>query len=597
MVPGYSEQHEASLLALRNAGSRIVLKGIPASEGVAIGQTCVIRTEAAEIHRSLPLDQVESEIERFSDAIEEASCDLLRAAEIARRESATVSSIIESYLLILRDPIITTEINSRIATGNTAEAAVTDEYEARKKQLFAARDVFLRERAMDLEHVKDKLLASLRRVNHVLEHAADSVVVSGSLTPDALIFYKQSNVLAFVTEVGGINSHASIMARDLGIPAVIGVRNAAVAAVAGTTIIVDGYSGFVIVNPDEAALHHYRQKQEHALQYRTALGKLAIRPTTTSDGHFLRLSANVETLDNVDLAAMNGADGVGLVRTEYMLIRSNSYPSEDEQSEWYSDIAQRAFPKTVTFRAYDVGSDKYREGIPHAESNPALGLRGIRFLLYRPDIFRGQVRAVLRASSHRNVRFMIPMISILEEWLQARVLIDNCINELSSEGYDIDPAMPLGVMIETPSAALLADEFAARCDFLSIGTNDLAQYALATDRDNELVADIFDALHPSVIRMVKHVVDAAHRHERPVSICGELAGHAEATELLVGLGVNELSVSPNLMLEVKKRILNTNYINCRIHIDRLMSCSTTSEVRSLLELIHAEQEFNGRGDE
>lgn len=584
MVQGHYPWRPVDLMLRQTAppGQRL-LKGIPASPGISIGRAFVLSVESPSVpHEKLEQRRIPDEVARFRSALEAAASELVSAIELARTESASVSTIIESFLLIVSDPIITSSIVTRIETGIPAEAAVVQEFDVHKSILLGARDPILRERVQDFDAVKERLIGTLR--NRTLTHAAggNAIVVAGSVTPQDMLFFKQTGTLAYVTEVGGINSHACILARDMLIPAVIGIRNATGEILNGLNIVVDGYSGIVVVDPDESTLEGYRRKQSEAEAYRVSLGALRHEPTVTRDGHRVSLFGNVDSPDQVDAAVMAGCEGIGLVRTEYLLLHRSRYPSSDEQYEWYRDIAQRAYPLQVTFRAFDVGSDKYRDGIPHHEDNPALGLRGIRFLLYRPDIFREQIRAVLRASAHRNVRFMLPMVAVAEEFEQARILIDRCKRELATEGVEFDAEMPVGVMIETPSAAMMSDYFAAESDFLSIGTNDLAQYALATDRTNELVADIFDAMHPSVLRMIRMTVDAARRYGRSVSVCGELAGHAAATEMLVGMGLSELSVSPALLLEIRHRIRQFSYDDCVELVRKIERCTTTPQVHAII---------------
>ena len=565
-----------------SSGER-VLKGVPASPGVAIGRAFVLSVDSPTIrHDRIRSEDIDAELARFAGAVEVSTAELHRAVEIARTEKGTVTSIIESFVHIVNDPTITAAIIDRIRHGYPAESAVVAEYDTHKAVLYGARDAFMRERAQDLEHVKERLLAAMRNRHMSHAAAADSVVVAGSVTPQDMLFFKQNSTLGFITEVGGINAHTSILARDIGIPAVIGVRNATSDIPRDATIIVDGYSGLIIVDPTPATIAEYEEKRLRAEAYRQRLGELREKASTTTDGVHVALLANVDTPDDVDVAMMQGCEGVGLVRTEFLLVHLGRYPSLEEQTAWYKDIADRAFPQPVTFRAFDVGSDKFREGIPHHEDNPALGLRGIRFLLYRPDIFAQQVFAVLRASVNRNVRFMLPMVSVYEELQQAKQIIEACRKALMAEGVEFDHEMPVGVMIETPAAALLADVFARETDFMSIGTNDLAQYALATDRTNELVADIFDACHPSVLRMIRMVVDAAETHGRSVSVCGELAGHAAATEMLVGLGIRELSVTPRLLLEVKQRVRTTSNTEARQLVEKLLRCTSTLGVHALL---------------
>ena len=570
------------------------LKGIPASPGIAIGPAFVLEYEepVVDVEHVAP-ERVAEELSNFHNAIETASAELLNAIELAKRESATVSGIVETYLLIVRDPSLAKSIVRRIENGMSAEGAVAREFDVHKDLMYNARDPIMRSRAQDFEDVKERLIATLRNRTLVYEADSGSIVVAPTVTPQDILFFKQTQTIGFVTEIGGINSHACIMARDMGFPAVIGLRGAADEVEAGSMIIVDGYAGLLIVNPDHDTLAVYREKALRAEEYRKSLGELVSKPTVTTDDVRITLMANVDDPDQVDAAVMAGAEGVGLVRSEVLLIRLGRYPSVEEQAQWYRDMAERMYPNPLTIRAFDVGSDKFRQGIPHHEDNPALGLRGIRFLLYRPDIFEQQICAVLRASQYRNVRLLLPMISMVEELNEARRLVVHCQNRLRDEGVEFDPNLPVGVMIETPAAALMADTFAEHADFLSIGTNDLAQYALATDRTNELVADIFDALHPSVIRMVRMVVEAAARHKKTVSVCGEMAGHAAATEMLIGIGLRELSVAPRLLLELKQRIRNASFEQCQIIERRVEHCTTTQEVYAVLNGISS---WRGKDD-
>lgn len=579
-----------------SAGARVnyVLKGVPASPGIVMGKAFVLSFDEVTppADRTAP-HRVADEIDRFAAAHETAVSELQRALDIAVAESKTASTIIDSYLMIVKDPMIVESITDRISSGANAEAAVAHEFDVHRSLLNGAKDPVLRSRVQDFDHIKERLIALLR--NRTLSHAAgyDTIVIASSVTPQDMLFFRETQTLGFVSEIGGINSHTCILARDMGFPAVIGIRNAKQIIQHNAMLIVDGYSGVVIVNPTEQTLKEYREKQSKAEEHRQKLGGLLQKETVTTDGTKVTLLANIDTPEQAELAVIAGCSGIGLVRSEFMLIQRGAYPTSDEQYLWYKDIAERAFPLPVTIRAFDVGSDKFRLGIPHHEDNPALGLRGIRFLLYRPDIFEHQICAVLRASEHRNVKFMIPMISTLEELEESRNMIEHCKKKLRAENVEFDENLPVGIMIETPAAALMADSFAQSADFLSIGTNDLAQYALATDRMNEMVADIYDALHPAVLRMVRMVVEAAKKYNKVVSVCGEMAGHAAATEMLIGIGIHELSVAPSLILELKQRILNVSHSECQRLVERLENCTTTQEVYTELRSIN---EWREEGD-
>lgn len=566
----------------------MILKGIAASPGIAIGRAYTITTESPTVDREViaPAD-VAQEVERFHAAHQVTTDELRQAIATATTESATVASILESYLLIASDPVIIQAIVQRIQQGASAEAAVVDEFDVHKTFLYSARDQLLRERVQDFEHVVERIVAALRNRTLTHELRLDSIVVAGSITPHEMLFFKRMATLGVVTEVGGVTSHACILARDFELPAVIGIRNATEVIHDGDEIIVDGYTGLVVIRPDDATLQSYRARASERSHERAERLALVEAPSVTHDGEPVILRANIDSAADMQTARTIGCDGAGLVRTETMLVSFGRYPTADEQYAWYTTIVEQAGDAVVTFRAFDVGSDKYREGIPHHEENPALGLRGIRFLLYRPDIFEQQIEAILRAAVHGNVRCMLPMISSVEELEMARRIIDRTISSLARRGVPMNPHIPIGVMIETPAAALLAGTFAERVDFMSLGTNDLAQYTLATDRTNELVADIFDAMHPAVVQLIAVTVRAAQNAGIPVSICGELAGHAAATELLLGLGIRELSVAPSLALELKHRIRMADSVACAEAVKQVLTCTSTTDVYAILQTLQS----------
>ncbi len=534
-------------------------------------------------------DDVDREVERFHAAHQVTTQELRQAVTTAASESTTVASILESYLMIASDPVIMQAIVQRIRRGASAEAAVVDEFDVHKTFLYSARDQLLRERVQDFEHVVERIVAALRDRTLSHELGLDSVVVAGSITPHDMLFFKRMATLGVVTEVGGVTSHACILARDFRLPAVIGIRNATEVIRDGDAIVVDGDTGEVIVRPDEAMLEYYRERAVMRSGERTQRLALAEAPSETRDGEVVTLRANVDSASDMQAARAVGCEGAGLVRTETMLVAFGRYPSAEEQYHWYRTIVEEAGSSVVTFRAFDVGSDKYREGIPHHEENPALGLRGIRFLLYRPDIFEQQIEAILRAAEHGNVRLMLPMISSVEELEVARQIVDRTRASCAARGVELRKTLPIGVMIETPAAALLAGTLAKRVDFMSIGTNDLAQYTLATDRTNELVADIFDAMHPAVVQLIAMAVRAAHEASIPVGVCGELAGHAAATELLIGLGIRELSVTPSLVLELKHRIRMADSRACADAVDSVLKCTSTTDVYTILQTLQTGQ--------
>ncbi|MFP4527576.1 MAG: phosphoenolpyruvate--protein phosphotransferase, partial [Candidatus Kapaibacterium sp.] len=538
----------------------ISLKGIPSSAGIAIGTARVLEPESiVSPQERIPRDKIESEINRFDIALSELIREFSDVLEKVRGESKNIVAIIETNLMIATDPTFTDSVTTRIKEGYSVESSIIYEFDRQKQFFKKSRDQILRERAGELDHIKERLLGTLRNRCLYYGLARNSIIVAQSLTPSDLVNLKESSVLAIVTELGGIASHMSILARSFEIPAVIGVKKATQFIKDGAKIIVDGYSGTVLNNPDQEAIAEYEQRREQAIQNRKKLGTLANVTTQTSDKREIKAMANVDFLEDVNLALVAGADGIGLVRSENLLLSLEHFPDEEEQYQWYKEIAERMYPSPVTIRVFDLGSDKYSKGMPRHEDNPALGFRGIRFLLSRLDVFEVQIRAILRASVDKNVRIMIPMITNLSEVIRAFNIIEKCKHDLSIEGIDHDERMPFGVMIETPAAAILAEEIAKFCNFFSIGTNDLTQYTLASDRTNELVSDVFDSFHPAVLKLMKMTVDAAHRQGIDVGICGEIAGHSAATQLIIGLGIDEISVSPTILLETKKRILDSNF--------------------------------------
>jgi phosphotransferase system enzyme I (PtsI) len=367
------------------------------------------------------------------------------------------------------------------------------------------------------------------------------------------------------------------------LPAVIGVKNASIIINGNSVLILDGFSGSVFYNPDSDLLNKYLYKIEKIEKHKAKLGELVKIESETKDNIKIHLLANVDKPEDVDNALLVGAEGIGLVRSEILVITHGRIPDEGTQEQSYSEMAQRAYPNIVTIRAFDIGSDKYSEGMPHHEENPALGYRGIRYLLAQKDIFKIQIRAVLKASKNKNIRFMLPMIINSDEVLQSKILIEECKSELIKECISFDKRMPLGIMIETPSAALTADSLAKEVDFFSIGTNDLTQYTLATDRTNDLVADKFDTFHPAVIKLIKITAKAAFKNNIPVGICGELAGHSAATSLLIGMGINELSVAPAILLELKNRVINLNYKKCVKLVNKILKLDNSTDILKVLE--------------
>jgi phosphotransferase system enzyme I (PtsI) len=561
-------------------------KGIPASQGIVIGTARAMHNEPLVVPRSvIAPEHIAHEQERFRHAVVACSAEMQRLMEMAHEEAPVAAPILEAQLLILNDPMVGEMICRRVEMLLSAESAVQQVFDEQQQLLNQAHDAYLRERAMDLDNVKhrliDRLLNRSKRSDDHEPFEAGCVVVSDSLTPSDVMLFRKSGMAAFVTELSGVASHTAILARSLHIPSVVGVPNVASRALSGTTLIVDGYAGIVIIHPRPETIAKYERRRADFEKREQKLGKLAKVVSVTADGRKVHLHTNADTLEEIDEARALGAEGVGLVRTELQLAELSRLPTEEEQVERYTELAEHAYPLPVTLRAFDIGSDK-SFGLLPPEPNPALGLRGLRFLLKNKPAFVAQVRATLRASQHRNVRLMLPMVTSVQEFQKALVIIERCKDTLREEGVDFDENLPVGAMIETPSAALMARELGALADFFSIGTNDLVQYTLAADRLNTSIINVYDAFHPAVLRLVKMIVDAARFNNIPVAVCGEFAGHSAATELLIGLGIEELSVVPSGILELKKRVRATLYADTVNLVAEALQLNSGVEIRKFV---------------
>lgn len=565
------------------------LKGIPASAGIAVGRAIVLEPENLILHdEAVPADQIPYELNRFEIAIEALIAEFHIVLRKVKPDNVNVVAILESNLMILSDPVLLKSLKEYIEKGYTAESAIVREFDMQKQFFSHSRDELLRERAIELDNIKRRLLAVLKHHTVFFESARGSVIVAQSLTPTDIINIKEAGASAIVTEVGGIASHVSILARSFELPAVIGVKDATEIIKEGEPVIVDGFAGGIYYSPTPETSERYEELRRQQQERKAKLGELAGVETKTADGRKIFLKANVDSRAEMQNAVMCGAEGAGLIRSEQLIMQLDSIPGEAEQMSWYSEIADIAYPLPVTIRAFDIGSDKFSEGLPKREDNPALGFRGIRFLLSRRDIFETQIRAVFKVSKNKNVRFMLPMIATIEEVKESLEIIESVKKKLADGGTGCDASMPIGIMIETPSAALLADDLAKLVDFFSVGTNDLTQYALAADRANELVSDLYDPFQPAALRLIKFAVDAGAKANIPVGICGELAGHSAATALLIGMGITELSVASPILLELKSRILEIDFSEAQALAAEALACSSYKDVMTLLESEHVE---------
>ncbi len=548
-----------------------VLKGIPASSGIEIGEAFVIKPDIfIEENLTIPSDDIENEIKKFLDAKNKYLEEISLALSKVPLESKELRGILATNQMLLEDPIFTDEIIKSIRNGLSSESAILLNFEKQKQFLRQSSDQVFRDRTIELDNIEKRLYFYLKQPEFSIKIKNNTILVVQSISTTDLINAHSQGIKAIITEFGGMTSHIAILARSFKMPAIISVNHATSIIHNSQRLIVDGYTGEIFIEPNEELIEVYQEKIKREKEYKESLSKFIEISSYTRDHHKVSLWCNANNSEEVRQSFLNGAEGLGLVRTEHLVISLDRFPNEEEQYEYYNEIAQIAYPMKVTLRAFDIGTDKYSKHIAKREENPALGFRGIRFLLSQRDYFKSQLRAVLRASRNKNVRFMLPMVSTVEEVIQTQALMNECKKELEKEGETFDYNLELGIMIETPSAALLSDELAKICAFFSIGTNDLTQYTLAVDRDNELLVNYFNPFSKSVLRLMSIIVKSAHKNNIPVAICGEMANHPAATPILVGLGIDELSVSPSVLLEIKQTILNLSYEDTNRNINNML---------------------------
>lgn len=561
--------------------------GISASPGIVIGRAYVLHSESFRIFpRKISEDEVEREVERFKRAIKESKREILAVKENfeERADAPGLTEIFDTHIHLLEDLVLTEETIRRVREEKrNVESIFSENVDAIEKRFSSVPDEYLRQRLHDIQAVSGRVLRKLlRKEKQSLSHLSEKVIViAHDLTPAETAGMDRRNVLAFATDVGGRTSHTAIMAKALEIPAVVGAKDASQYVRNDDVIIVDGFEGVVIVDPDEKTLNEYQIRRERHLESERVLEQLKHLPAQTLDGHTVVLSANIDLPEEVESALGHGAQGIGLLRTEFLFLNRTTPPGEDEQVEAYSKVARLVSPNPVTIRTLDIGGDKLLGGrAGYREVNPFMGCRAIRFCLEHPEIFKPQLRAILRASASGKVKLIFPMITSLSELAQARDILDEAREELRAEGIPFDPEMPVGVMVETPAAVVIADVLARDVDFFSIGTNDLIQYSLAVDRVNERVAHLYEPAHPGILRMLKLVVDAAHEAGVGLSVCGEVAGDLPIALVLVGLGLNEFSMAATAIPEIKKLIRSVSLKDVEGFASRLLELSTTKEVRS-----------------
>jgi phosphoenolpyruvate-protein phosphotransferase (PTS system enzyme I) len=566
------------------------MKGIAASPGIVIGKVYLLDSEDMAIPQK-PIKEVliPKEISRFQDALTETRAEIQKIRDkISQEISKEHGDIFNAHLMVLEDRAIIEEVLDRIKKERlNAEYVFSQVLKKYVLSFLKIDDEYLRERVSDINDVGRRVLRHLigdQRAT-LSELKEKVIVVAYDLAPSDTAVMHRKNVIGFATDIGGRTSHTAIMAKSLEIPAVVGLENATRTVNMGDTIIVDGIQGVVVINPTPAEIQKYQKEHLRYLEFNRGLKRFKDLPCVTTDGHSLELAANIEMPEEAASVLSHGADGIGLYRTEFLYMNRPDLPSEEEQYHAYKKVVTTMAPKPVVIRTFDLGGDKFLSHLemPH-EMNPFLGWRAIRFCLASPDIFRVQLRAILRASAHGKLRMMYPMISGVGELRQANKMLEEVRQELRSKKIAFDEKMPVGAMIEIPSAALTCDILGAEVDFFSIGTNDLIQYALAVDRINERIAYLYEPAHPAVLRLLKTIIDSGHSQKIWVGICGEMSGDPIFTPVLLGLGMDELSTSPVMVPEIKKIVRSISFKEAQEIAKYVLTLSTGTEVVNFLKL-------------
>jgi phosphotransferase system enzyme I (PtsI) len=559
-------------------------QGVPAAPGIAFGQAYVFTMETDDVLRyHIEPGQVSDEIARFESALIQTRVQILEMQQqIAEAIGAKDAGIFDAHLLVVEDQTLIDEVLRKLEADLCNVEFVFQEVANRYvESLSKIDDPYLRERALDIQDVTRRVIRNLqgKAPRPFLTVGQPHILVAHNLTPSDTATMNREQVRGLALDLGSRTSHTAIMARSLGIPSVVGLHDVTTTLASGTEILIDGYNGLLIIHPSPETLVQYREIERRQGALNEQLTGLRETKSTTRDGRHIVLSANIELPDEVDSVLSNGAEGVGLYRTEFLYLNQSTLPTEEEQFEIYREVAQRVAPHPLIIRTLDLGGDKLSESLQDGdELNPFLGWRAIRFCLENLEIFKAQLRAILRASVGGNVKMMFPMISGLDEVRRGLAIVEECRAELRAEGREFGEKLEIGAMIEVPTAAVMADLLAREVDFFSIGTNDLIQYSVAIDRTNERVAHLYEPTHPSVIRLLKMVADAAHAHGIWVGVCGEMAGEVLFTPLLLGLGMDELSVGASQVPRVKSAVQRLSTDECTRLRDEVLELDTPSAI-------------------
>ena len=569
-----------------------VLQGTGVSGGIAIGRAHLISHAHLEVsHYNLPQKMIPFEVERFEAAVEATRQELetLRAS-IPADSPAEFGAFLNLHLMILGDSTLSQVPRQIIESQQcNAEWALQQQMSNLLAQFDKIEDSYLRERKADVVQVVERVLKVLLGQKQLSPQSKEqgSILVAHDLSPADVALLKEFQCSAFITDLGGTTSHTTIVARSLNIPSIVALHNARKLIRDNDLLIIDGARGAVIVDPDKAVLAEYRLLQEQWELEKQKLKRIRSTRSTTLDGFPVHLQANIELPQDVKQVRESGASGIGLFRSEFLFMNRTTLPGEDEQFELYSQVAREMKGFPVTIRTLDLGADKHLAGTTRTSANPALGLRAIRLCLAEPQMFKTQLRAILRASHYGKLRILIPMLSSAAEISLTLAFIDQVKRELEEKNIPYDRGIEVGGMIEIPAAALSLPVFMQKLDFLSIGTNDLIQYTLAIDRTDDSVAHLYDPLHPAVLHLVHHVIRSANQAGIPVSVCGEMAGDAELTRMLLGFGLREFSMHPSNLLPVKKQVLKSSIADAAPIAQKMLKTDEPEKIRGLLNRMNA----------
>jgi len=573
-------------MANHHQKAEMVLSGISASPGICIGKAYIVDREGVDVikHYRISSAEVQNEINRFKTAVKQAKAELNDIIANTPEGLQQHSDILQTHVVLLQDKMIfdrTVEtINQDTVNAEWALKKVT----ASVKSMFQdISDPYLKDRAGDIVQVSDRIMAHLVGVNSVNIAGIDKrvILVAYDLSPAQTSQINLERIKGFVTVRGGITSHTSIIARTLGIPAVQGINNATTQIQTDDIIIVDGSDGSIVLNPSEPTLIDYEERRHRFESFRARIARTSHRPAETRDGHRIKVMGNIELPEQVVSVIDNGGEGIGLYRTEFQYLSRSHFPNEDELFDKYKDVVEVMQPSPVTIRTLDINGDKAIQNSNRAETNPALGLRAIRYCLQRPEVFQTQLKAILRAAVYGDVRVLFPMIATYDELMVAKTVLDQTMTDLDKAGVSFQREVAVGVMIEVPSLAIMADMIAPEVDFFSIGTNDLIQYSMAVDRSNKDVAHLYNPLHPAILRLLKMVSDAAQKHTTPLFMCGEMAGDPFNLPILLGLGINELSMNPQTIPMAKNVIKTLAFSDTQPFLKEVLKQTTAGEVENL----------------